>query len=397
MENSSRTQPQAIQDIDDSLDVLNQTELIDDIKTKCINGVPLWKNVSPSNLQVAVVSGGCSNYIFRVSNNDQNQISNTAATTAVATDTVLVRIFGSGLTDLGIDRETESLCQSLAHSQGISPKCISSFEGGRIEEFVANARTWSMYDLRQPNRADLLATMMGKLHATKHPSFEDKSPMLPNRLRDWAEAAKEAATTIVKRQDRNARLTVALDVEGLCSQEVPWLIETLESLDSHRVLSHNDFNAGNILEVEGMKGPNDEVGPFYVVDFEYSGFDWRGYDIANFFNEMCTDNQCPAFPHFVIDPGAFPSPEFQSRFLRQYLISFTQASGQDESQVETAVNDQEVEKLRKEVELFAIASNLQWALWSIVQEDRSTISFGFLDYAIQRMSLYFAKKAELGY
>lgn len=287
--------------------------------------------------------------------------------------------------DLGIDRKTESLCQSLASEQGISPKCISSFDGGRIEEFVSNARTWSMHDLREPTRADLLATMMGKLHAIEHATLHDSPPMLPDRLRDWANAAKEASDKIILREDRNARLTMALDVEGLLNEEVPWLIDTLTELNPRKVLSHSDFNAGNILEVKS-EGQDSGIGKLYLVDFEYSGCDWRGYDIANLFNEMGTDNQCPAFPHFVIDPGAFPNDEFQQRFLRQYLK--TMANGGE-------VDEEEVLTLQREVEFFRLASHLQWALWSVVQEDRSTICFGFLDYALQRTSLYFAKKAEL--
>ena len=49
---------------------------------------------------------------------------------------------------------------------------------------------------------------------------------------------------------------------------------------TERVLSHNDLNLGNVLVSK-----NESV---YLLDFEFSQFNYIGFDIGNFFNEWST-------------------------------------------------------------------------------------------------------------
>jgi hypothetical protein len=84
---------------------------------------------------------------------------------------------------------------------------------------------------------------MGRLHTATHPDLQDKPPALPTRLRDWAKAAKGACEVLaLEKPSRKSKMAAALDIEALCAVEVPWLIQTLESLQSPRVMSHGDFN-----------------------------------------------------------------------------------------------------------------------------------------------------------
>lgn len=41
-------------------------------------------------------------------------------------------------------------------------------------------------------------------------------------------------------------MAYAIDIEQICAVEVPWLIETLETLQSPRVLSHGDLNVNSL-------------------------------------------------------------------------------------------------------------------------------------------------------
>lgn len=47
---------------------------------------------------------------------------------------------------------TFKVCLKIAAKSGLSPSVISTFQGGRIEQFVDNSRTWSVDDLRDPKQ-----------------------------------------------------------------------------------------------------------------------------------------------------------------------------------------------------------------------------------------------------
>jgi hypothetical protein len=133
-QNTSKTNPQAIKVEKDKEIIMNKTQMISNIKDSCIKGVPSWNKllVASEDLVVAPVSGGCSNYIFRVSlNNNSSNLKNIPANNDDPENPseVLVRLFGTGLLDLGIDRETEIVRES--HASQILKKfvelCLCSF------------------------------------------------------------------------------------------------------------------------------------------------------------------------------------------------------------------------------------------------------------------------------
>jgi thiamine kinase-like enzyme len=59
------------------------------------------------------------------------------------------------------------------------------------------------------------------------------------------------------------------------------------------VFSHNDLLAGNVLIREG----DNKV---IFIDYEYSCYNYRAYDIANYFNESVIDYNVTETPFFKI-------------------------------------------------------------------------------------------------
>jgi choline/ethanolamine kinase len=57
------------------------------------------------------------------------------------------------------------------------------------------------------------------------------------------------------------------------------------------VLSHNDLHSQNMIWRNGD-------GRLFIIDFDYSCFNYRGFDVANFFNEFCFDYEYPKPPYF---------------------------------------------------------------------------------------------------
>jgi choline/ethanolamine kinase len=107
-----------------------------------------------------------------------------------------------------------------------------------------------------------------------------------------------------------------------------------------------------------------------VIDFEYAGYNSRGYDIANHFCEWTynyhSDNDA------VMDMNMYPSVEEQTRFLTSYIHA--------------AKSDMQVKDLMMEVALWRMGPHLFWGLWGLVQANMSEIDYDYFLYSSFRIN-----------
>ena len=77
-------------------------------------------------------------------------------------------------------------------------------------------------------------------------------------------------------------------MQKLCffRKEIDWLLAFIKVVDSPVVFSHNDINTGNILVREDGSNNWD---PVVFIDYEFASYNYRGFDIANHFNEWMYD------------------------------------------------------------------------------------------------------------
>lgn len=120
-----------------------------------------------------------------------------------------------------------------------------------------------------------------------------------------------------------------------------------------------------------------------VVDFEYSGYNPRGFDIANHFCEWTADYHSsePAKMH----PDCYPTVAEQVRFVNAYLDERDLIQGTKSSQ---HVRQSEVEQVLRECEAYAIASHFFWGLWGLIQANQSEIDYDFFQYATERLTSF---------
>lgn len=118
-----------------------------------------------------------------------------------------------------------------------------------------------------------------------------------------------------------------------------------------------------------------------VVDFEYAGYNPRGYDIANHFCEWTYDyhSEQPA----SMDMSQYPTYEEQIRFLNAYLETKSKHDNPD-------ISDKEVtaECLQKEAAMWVMASHLSWGLWGLIQASQSEIDFDYFLFSTQRLNAF---------
>jgi choline/ethanolamine kinase len=75
-------------------------------------------------------------------------------------------------------------------------------------------------------------------------------------------------------------------------------------VNSPVVFCHNDLQEGNILMREGS-------GDVVVIDFEYSAYNYRGFDFANHMCEWMYDYTTTQPPFFTANTAAYPSVQQQ--------------------------------------------------------------------------------------
>mmetsp|Transcript_2929 Transcript_2929/g.5492 ORF Transcript_2929/g.5492 Transcript_2929/m.5492 type:complete len:136 (-) Transcript_2929:285-692(-) len=127
---------------------------------------------------------------------------------------------------------------------------------------------------------------------------------------------------------------------------------------------------------EGDDGP-----AVRLIDFEYGGWNYVGFDIANHFNEWAggTDDGIP-------DYGLFPSLEQRRRFCADYVDEKHRIAAST-----TALSERrkETESLLKEVDAFVLVNHLYWGLWAVNQASAEGCEdFDYLLYAANRIGKY---------
>jgi choline/ethanolamine kinase len=153
-----------------------------------------------------------------------------------------------------------------------------------------------------------------------------------------------------------------IDFEAF-ARDVDDLEAFLGTVESPIVFCHNDLQYGNIMKTnEGV----------IFIDFEYSHYNPRGFDLGNHFSEWCYNYHGNA-PH-VGDFTKYPTVDEQRRFCQAYL--------------DCESDDSRIESLREEANAYALATHLFWSLWGFIQSTQSTIDYDFFGYAICRWGAY---------
>eukprot|EP00904_Undaria_pinnatifida_P013937 jgi/Undpi1/9674/HiC_scaffold_27.g12130.m1 len=242
---------------------------------------------------------------------------------------------------------------------------------------------WPIVDRRQ----------MAKLHALDMDTG-DRDPLIFRTLEDFHGKAMDVCGDFFG----------GVDVVEL-GKMVAELRERLEEgVPSKTVFCHNDLQSGNIMykgkssaaastgdaarKTAGANGdtpapfPSQTSGrPVSLIDYEYSGYNPRGFDVGNHFCEWMADYA--AEESHKLDLERYPSMEERRRYCRAYL-------GTINGVPDTEVSAEEVDGLVTEADAYSLASHLLWASWSLLQSKSETAAAGFdyIKYAGERIRAY---------
>lgn len=281
-------------------------------------------------------------------------------------EAVLVRIYGKR-TELFVDREDEVTSFQLLRAHGCAPELYCTFQNGLCYEFMRGLALGPEH-VHQPHILRLIAHEMAKYHC-----IPAHNGCLPKAVL-WQKLNKYLSILHTEEGAQDRLLTEIPSLKVL-EEELIWLQKYLPSLESPIVLCHNDLLCKNVIY-------NEEEGHVRFIDYEYAGYNYQAYDIANHFNEFAGVSE----PDYRL----FPDRETQLEWLRHYLGTCRRLKGeQGEPQ------DKEVEDLRIQVNQFVLASHYFWGLWALIQHRFSDIDFNFAHYAMLRFRQYFHVKPQV--
>ncbi|KAM8750354.1 choline kinase alpha isoform 2-T2 [Acanthopagrus schlegelii] len=331
-----------------------------------------WKTLSEDDFHITIIRGGLSNKLFLCSLPDsQDSVGDEPRS-------ILLRLYGAILQ--GAEAMVlESVMFAILAERELGPKLYGIFPQGRLEQYVPS-RKLDTCELSDPSISAEVAEKMAKFHAMRMP-FNKEPKWLFGTMDKYLSQVMRLNFT---RESHLRRFNRLLSYN--LPQEMDMLKSLLESTHSPVVFCHNDCQEGNILLLKGRQSSDKQK--LMLIDFEYSSYNYRGFDIGNHFCEWIYDYNCDEFPFFKVNPQAYPSKAQQLLFIESYLKEFDPGfdnlSEEDQMRVK--------EQLYIEVNRFSLASHFFWGLWSIIQARLSTIKFGYLEYAQARFDAYFQQK-----
>jgi len=250
--------------------------------------------------------------------------------------------------------------------------------------------------LNEPFNRRQIAKSIADLHKVQLPEL-DKTPCFLKTLEE-KDLIKMVQEKVAKTDYTPIETDVLNEILSLLDEkEISFLKGILPTSAESVVFSHNDLHAQNVLVLKKNQ-------KLLLIDYEYSNYNYRGYDIANFFNESVFDYNSDVHPYYLSDETKFPSDDEMREFIQYYLLFFK--FNLKSSEVDAILKDQdvlnqyiqkyynydafieEVEGIFGEVKVCLLLSHYYWILWSVLMYKANAVKFDYLNFACKRFQMY---------
>jgi len=285
----------------------------------------------------------------------------------------LVRVFGTNPA-LAFDRDTENFVYESLSEQRLVPLLLGKFDGGRIEEWL-EGRPASVHECRTDAVSRQVAGQLARLHGFRSPrdlqdARSSAEPWGWATANKWLASAKSAAASeSVRKCPEIAERVAALGLERV-AVEASGLRERMDGWRLPLVFAHNDLSNTNLHL-------NSEIGVARLIDFEYGGSNYRGFDLATHLSHWAG-----GAIDGLYDDSSFPTTEDQMAFLKAYVEAASSCGD--------AVT---IEALRREVNLATPLAHLVWGLWAVCTLPLALAAepgrFSHIEYAERRLKAFF--------
>ncbi|CAG2245866.1 CHK [Mytilus edulis] len=278
-------------------------------------------------------------------------------------NSVLVRIYGKTTSLIN-----NLLVLNILAERNLGTKCYGYNEEGRIEE---------LYTCVPVERSQQQSGVYFELIANKLAEIHTQDMLLskaPTFLFDFALPAGISEDAVMKINSFDFK------------QNLREIIRATADLKSEVVFSHNGLTKEDVLQL--TEELDLQLPSLKLVDFEYSAYNYRAYDLSMLFIECCIEyRNKDTRPYFDFNSEDYFAPEIRKQICKAYLIARSNTG---------VPTDGEVNRLFHETEICELAVHLVWTIWGVDQHiRRETIPFGYLEYAVAHLEEYTKKMKDL--
>jgi thiamine kinase-like enzyme len=271
-------------------------------------------------VEIIKLTGGVSNYVFKVAPILESKQS-----------TVILRIFGP-IKNTMIDRNFENLIITFLEKYNITPKFLVIKEYGRIETIVNGIELdYKMSCI--PDTIYKLGFAINNLH---------------KKLQSIKSNTKNFLIKSFKSFLKNT--TLSEEIQKIVQQELIYL----KKINYKAGVIHNDLTLGNIFI---------DLDQINFIDFEYAGYNFFSYDLANFINER--------------EGLYFNNPPMSHDELINLISGYAYDKSTDEKN-----------QILKEVYDLIPTSHLLWAIWGLDMANKMINNFDYKLYSKKRLDRY---------
>nr|XP_014720033.1 choline/ethanolamine kinase isoform X1 [Equus asinus] len=201
----------------------------------------------------------------------------------------LLSVFLQGVDSLVL----ESVMFAILAERSLGPQLYGVFPEGRLEQYIPS-RPLTTRELRDPVLSAAIATKMARFHGMEMP-FTKEPHWLFGTMERYLKQIQDLPPTGLPQMN-------LLEMYRL-KDEMGSLRKLLDSTPSPVVFCHNDIQEGNIL----LLSEPEDVDSLMLVDFEYSSYNYRGFDIANHFCEWVYDYTHEEWPFYKAQAADYPT------------------------------------------------------------------------------------------
>ncbi|BAM40383.1 choline/ethanolamine kinase [Theileria orientalis strain Shintoku] len=313
------------------------------IKDICIKNIPFWNNLDYKGIKIEIAPNSVSNLVFFVNLICENN--------EIYPNRTVILKKRTSYSNVIYDRELQLNVAELLGENNLGPRVICRCSDYTIQEFVEGT-TLKNSSFQNLSVITSLASTLAKFHRKgteiSLPEW-DRTPFVLRHINKWTEPVER----IIKKHNLDFDFNELQSSFELYKTLLNNHIKTSNSVANSVLFCHNDLYSENII--------NFQQGIF-LIDFDFSGFNYVGWDISTFFCKMGFLYDVTTFPYFVYDKTLEPSDEFKSIFVSIYLSELLNKN--------VLPSENVVKEFLDSLDVHRLGVQLYWTYWGIIMSDR---------------------------
>ena len=323
-----------------------------------------WKYITSQDEIQFTRIGGVSNFVYRLEPLKKTEEPNI----------IICKIFGTNSNDF-VNRNDENERILYLSKLKLYPDVYTYNDQMRLENYIPHKQMTYEFNLEESINLKIIQKL-AKLHSIK---MEDINPV--SYIKNFIQFDNPIIEKALFKLKENYILTSDQlhKYEIICKYfdkiELTKLQQSFKKLNYKLIrFCHNDLFINNVLLME-----SDDV---YLIDYEYSNYNYFSYDLANYFQQFVYEYTNEK-PYYRVHLKNYPSNDVLRIYLEEYL------KNGDNTTSEIC----DIEKLIEDLKICTLHCNFFWMIWSLLMNGNPCYGeFDFVDFAYSRYNLYLKAK-----